>query len=64
MTNNNNNINKMKNYLSIISNHQHMSIFDNSIDDFSLNSNVISLEYVEQEMLILILGNCWSNSRG
>ena len=64
MTNNNNNINKMKNYLSIISNHQHMSIFDNSIDDFSLNSNAISLEYVEQEMLILILGNCWSNSRG
>ena len=53
MTNNNNNTNKMKNYLSIISNHQHMSIFDNSIDDFSLNSNAISLEYVEQEMLIL-----------
>ena len=64
MTNNNNNINKMKNYLSIISNHEQMSTFDNSIDDFSLNSNAISLEYVEQEMLILILGNCWSNSRG
>lgn len=53
MINDNTDINKMKNYLSIILNHEHMSIFDNSIDEFSLNSNALSLEYVEQEMLIL-----------